>query len=104
MKPWLNNKKSVITPSHPSGLFNNNFAFESVDTPEQDKLRYSKVYFAIKDHVPTAYAYETIAPDGYSGNIRLLVGITSAGEVSVSESSNIMKLQDWAIKSNFAFD
>ena len=31
--------------------------------------------------MPTAYAYETIAPDGYSGNIRLLVGITPKGEV-----------------------
>jgi len=55
---------------------------ESVETPEQDKLKgIQKLYFAIKDHEPTAYAYETTAPDGYSGNIRLLVGITPKGEV-----------------------
>lgn len=37
MKPWLNNK-SVIASSHPQAYFNNNL-LESVEIPEQDKLK-----------------------------------------------------------------
>ncbi|MCW9718591.1 electron transport complex subunit RsxG [Avibacterium sp. 21-599] len=44
-------------------------------------LRIEKICVAEKNHQPVAYAYETIAPDGYSGNIRFLVGITPQGEV-----------------------
>ncbi len=29
----------------------------------------------------TAYAFETVAPDGYAGRIRLLVGITPTGTI-----------------------
>lgn len=49
---------------------------------EQAKaLRIEKVCIAEKDHQVVAYTYETIAPDGYSGNIRFLVGITPQGKV-----------------------
>ncbi|MCW9697911.1 MULTISPECIES: electron transport complex subunit RsxG [unclassified Avibacterium] len=44
-------------------------------------LRIEKICVVEKNHQPVAYAYETIAPDGYSGNIRFLVGITPQGEV-----------------------
>ena len=74
-------QKALLLQVIPQDYFNNSL-LESVETPEQDKLKgIQKVYFAIKDHEPTAYAYETTAPDGYSGNIRLLVGITPKGEV-----------------------
>jgi len=74
-------QKALLLQVIPQTYFNNNL-LESVETPEQDKLKgIQKVYFAIKDHEPTAYAYETTAPDGYSGNIRLLVGMTPKGEV-----------------------
>ena len=74
-------QKALLLQVIPQNYFNNSL-LESVETPEQDKLKgIQKVYFAIKDHEPTAYAYETTAPDGYSGNIRLLVGITPKGEV-----------------------
>ena len=72
-------QKALLLQVIPQNYFNNSL-LESVETPEQDKLKgIQKVYFAIKDHEPTAYAYETTAPDGYSGNIRLLVGITPKG-------------------------
>ena len=74
-------QKALLLQVIPQDYFNNNL-LESLETPEQDKLKgIQKVYFAIKDHVLAAYAYETTAPDGYSGNIRLLVGITPKGEV-----------------------
>ncbi|WP_299491870.1 electron transport complex subunit RsxG [uncultured Shewanella sp.] len=38
-------------------------------------------YIATKDDIPTAIAMETIAPDGYNGNIRIIVGISAQGEV-----------------------
>ncbi|MDY4281691.1 MAG: electron transport complex subunit RsxG [[Pasteurella] mairii] len=40
-----------------------------------------KICVAEKDGKISAYAYETVAPDGYSGNIRLLVGLTPQGDV-----------------------
>ena len=40
-----------------------------------------KICVAKKDGKISAYAYETVAPDGYSGNIRLLVGLTPKGDV-----------------------
>ncbi|MEE6075258.1 electron transport complex subunit RsxG [Avibacterium paragallinarum] len=51
------------------------------DFAEAKTLRIEKICIAEKNHQPVAYAYETIAPDGYSGNIRFLVGITPQGEV-----------------------
>lgn len=38
-------------------------------------------YIATHDGKPVAIAMETIAPDGYSGNIKLIVGINAQGEV-----------------------
>lgn len=40
-----------------------------------------KLYIARKEQKITAYAFETTAPDGYSGNIRLIAGMTPQGEV-----------------------
>ena len=61
MKLWLNTK-ALLLQVIPQNYFNN--SSESVETLEQDKLKgIQKVYFAIKDHVPTAM----ITPDGYSG-------------------------------------
>ena len=107
-------QKALLLQVIPQTYFNNNL-LESVETPEQDKLKgIQKVYFAIKDHEPTAYAYETTAPDGYSGNIRLLVGITPKGEVLgvrviehrisdwiLSFTNQVIvpeNLKDWAVK------
>ena len=39
-------------------------------------------YLALYDDQPVAAAIETIAPDGYNGNIKLFVAITTSGEVS----------------------
>ena len=53
--------KALLLQVIPQNYFNNSL-LESVETPEQDKLKgIQKLYFAIKDHVPTAYAYETTA-------------------------------------------
>ncbi|MCH1930170.1 electron transport complex subunit RsxG [Shewanella sp. A25] len=38
-------------------------------------------YIATKADKPVAIAIETIAPDGYNGNIKLIIGINTQGEV-----------------------
>ncbi|MCL1126459.1 electron transport complex subunit RsxG [Shewanella surugensis] len=38
-------------------------------------------YIASKNGIATAIAMETIAPDGYNGNIRIIVGIDAQGRV-----------------------
>lgn len=40
------------------------------------------VYRAFKDAAPAGVIFTTVAPDGYSGNIFILVGILANGEVS----------------------
>ncbi|MDO4625764.1 MAG: electron transport complex subunit RsxG [Pasteurellaceae bacterium] len=46
-----------------------------------DNPQIRKLYTAKKGEQLTAYAFETVAPDGYSGKISLLVGMTPTGEV-----------------------
>ena len=65
----------------PQDYFNNNL-LESAVIPQDKNLEgIQKIYFAKKDGNVSAYAYETTAPDGYSGDIRLLVGLDPKGEV-----------------------
>ncbi|ELJ8549184.1 electron transport complex subunit RsxG [Vibrio cholerae] len=51
---------------------------------KDDKLGTAKTmhaYLAQRDGQPTAIAIETIAPDGYNGEIKLIVGIANNGTV-----------------------
>ncbi|MDC2824654.1 electron transport complex subunit RsxG [Rodentibacter pneumotropicus] len=65
----------------PHDYFDNNLV-ESAIVPKNENLKgIQKIYFAKKGQKISAYAYETTAPDGYSGDIRLLVGLTPEGEV-----------------------
>ncbi len=41
-----------------------------------------RAFVALKGNTPVAVAIETIAPNGYNGNINLIVGIKANGEVS----------------------
>ena len=55
---------------------------ESAVIPQDKNLvGIQKIYFAKKDGNVSAYAYETTAPDGYSGDIRLLVGLDPKGKI-----------------------
>ncbi|WP_410678392.1 electron transport complex subunit RsxG [Avibacterium paragallinarum] len=49
--------------------------------PQAQNVRITKLCEAKKAQQAIAYLYETIAPDGYSGNIRFLVGVTPEGEI-----------------------
>ncbi len=60
--------------------FDNDLAQSCQDI--KGNIRYiDKLCHANKNGKTVAYAFETTAPDGYSGNIRLLVGMTAQGEI-----------------------
>ena len=74
-------KRELLLQVIPQDYFNNNL-LESAVIPQDKNLEgIQKIYFAKKDGNISAYAYETTAPDGYSGDIRLLVGLDPKGEV-----------------------
>ena len=52
-----------------------------LSSPLAKQYRINKLCTATKNQQISAYAYETVAPDGYSGNIKMLVAITPQGEV-----------------------
>lgn len=74
-------QRELLLQVIPQDYFNNNL-LESVVIPQDKNLvGIQKIYFAKKDGNVSAYAYETTAPDGYSGDIRLLVGLDPKGEI-----------------------
>lgn len=74
-------QRELLLQVIPQNYFDNNPA-ESGAIPQDERLQgIQKIYLAKKNGQISAYAYETTAPDGYSGNIRLLVGLTPQGEV-----------------------
>ncbi len=77
----LAQQKDLLLQVVPQNYFDNDFV-QSDLVPQTEQLQgIQKIYFARKAGQLTAYAYETTAPDGYSGNIRMLVGLTPAGKV-----------------------
>ena len=74
-------QRELLLQVIPQNYFNNNL-LESAVIPQDKNLEgIQKIYFAKKDGNVSAYAYETTAPDGYSGDIRLLVGLDPKGEI-----------------------
>lgn len=74
-------QRELLLQVIPQAYFDNNLVESAVIPQNENLLGIQKIYFAKKDGKISAYAYETTAPDGYSGNIRLLVGLTPQGEV-----------------------
>ncbi|QPB42420.1 electron transport complex subunit RsxG [Rodentibacter haemolyticus] len=74
-------QRELLLQVIPQNYFDNNLV-ESAVIPKAESLNgIQKVYFAKKENQVSAYAYETTAPDGYSGDIRLLIGLSPDGEV-----------------------
>ena len=74
-------QRELLLQVIPQDYFNNNLLESAVIPQDKNLLGIQKIYFAKKDGNLSAYAYETTAPDGYSGDIRLLVGLDPKGEV-----------------------
>ena len=74
-------QRELLLQVIPQDYFNNNLLESAVIPQDKNLMGIQKIYFAKKDGNVSAYAYETTAPDGYSGDIRLLVGLDPKGEI-----------------------
>ncbi|WP_118776572.1 electron transport complex subunit RsxG [Haemophilus haemolyticus] len=74
-------QRELLLQVIPQDYFNNNLLESAVIPQDKNLVGIQKIYFAKKNGNVSAYAYETTAPDGYSGDIRLLVGLDPKGEV-----------------------
>ena len=74
-------QRELLLQVIPQDSFNNNLLESAVIPQDKNLVGIQKIYFAKKDGNLSAYAYETTAPDGYSGDIRLLVGLDPKGEI-----------------------
>ena len=74
-------QRELLLQVIPQDYFNNNLLESAVIPQDKNLVGIQKIYFAKKDGNVSAYAYETTAPDGYSGDIRLLVGLDPKGQI-----------------------
>ena len=74
-------QRELLLQVIPQDYFNNNLLESAVIPQDKNLVSIQKIYFAKKDGNVSAYAYETTAPDGYSGDIHLLVGLDPKGEI-----------------------
>lgn len=70
---------SVLNEVVPADYYNNTLHQDCtvVDAPVLGRNQPHRVYRARMNDKPVALAIQTTAPDGYSGNIRLVVGVTT---------------------------
>ncbi|HED4427670.1 TPA: electron transport complex subunit RsxG [Pasteurella multocida] len=76
-------RQALLLEVVPQAYFDNTLS-ENCQRPNSEKLRAQRIdrlCIATKNNQKTAYAFETVAPDGYAGRIRLLVGITPTGTI-----------------------
>jgi len=74
-------QRELLLQVIPQDYFNNNLLESAVIPQDKNLVGIQKIYFAKKNGNVSAYVYETTAPDGYSGDIRLLVGLDPKGEI-----------------------
>ncbi len=74
---------SVLNQVIPETMHDNALtqACTMVNSPELGTLHAMPAYIATKNGEPTAIAIESIAPDGYNGEIKVITGIDSQGKI-----------------------
>ncbi|EGQ8154675.1 MULTISPECIES: electron transport complex subunit RsxG [Vibrio] len=74
---------SVLNQVIPENMHDNALtqACTMVTSPDLGTLRAMPVYLATKNGEPTAIAIESIAPDGYNGEIKVITGIDNQGNI-----------------------
>lgn len=78
-------KLALLAQVLPSSLHDNDLLQHSIMLPADPLLgqrQASTAYLASLAGQPSAVILEVVAPDGYSGDIKLLVGITVSGQLS----------------------
>ena len=76
----LNSLKAVV----PEALYDNDIVNDTIEVTDlvKDPAKPTVIYRARKSGEPVAAVISTIAPDGYNGNIALLVAIKTDGTLS----------------------
>lgn len=94
---------SVLNQVIPENMHDNALtqACTMVTSPDLGTLRAMPAYLATKNGEPTAIAIESIAPDGYNGEIKVITGIDNQGNILGTRVLNHQKPLVWAIKSIF---
>ncbi|MEF1167945.1 electron transport complex subunit RsxG [Vibrio campbellii] len=74
---------SVLNQVIPEEMHDNNLvaACTMVSAPDLGTVRSMPTYIATQDGQPTAMAIESIAPDGYNGEIKIITGIDNQGKI-----------------------
>lgn len=78
-------KLALLNQVLPSSLYDNDLLSTQKSVPPNARLgtrQPSLVWIARRGNAVTAVALEAIAPDGYSGNIHLLIGIDANGTLT----------------------
>lgn len=78
-------KMKLVDEVLPRSEYDNNLLTDTVAlpaTPELGLAEPSTLYRARRGNQPAALIFETVAPDGYAGKIRLIVAIRANGEVA----------------------
>ncbi|GHT96652.1 electron transport complex subunit G [Betaproteobacteria bacterium] len=78
-------KMKFVNEVLPAGQYDNDLLADTLTlppTPELGLKSESKVYRARLGGKPAALALEAVAPDGYAGDIRLILGITAEGTIT----------------------
>lgn len=78
-------KLALIGQILPKDLYDNDILRDAAQLPPAKELGNSEptpVYRAVREGKPSAAVLEVIAPDGYSGKIRMIVAIKADGQVS----------------------
>ncbi len=81
----INTLKSQLNEIIPETAYNNDLLHDTITLKAPGALGTDKpvtIYRARKDGKPVGVLFETIAPDGYSGDIHLLVGIYADGRIA----------------------
>lgn len=78
-------KMKFINDVLPQGSYDNDLLADTLQlppTPELGQKSPSIVYRARQAGQPAALVLEAVAPDGYAGEIRLVLGITASGDIT----------------------
>ena len=69
----------------PAGRFDNDILADTTLIGDPELLRMeggTRVYRARKEGVPVAAAFRIVAPDGYAGDIELMMGVSAQGAIT----------------------
>lgn len=78
-------KRALVAQTLAPGSFDNDLIGEAVTLPANKQLglkRPGSAYIARKNGIANAVVLEAAAPDGYAGEIRLLIGIQADGRLA----------------------